>query len=75
MVLSKSKKITKKDLKMMLIGKIVSFGVGTVDTETASQIFETITGIHLTKYIEKKCIEQCFILSNIRLNHIFCTFV
>lgn len=37
----------------MLIGKIVSFGVGTVDTETASQIFETITGIHLTKYIEK----------------------
>jgi hypothetical protein len=35
----------------MLIGKIVSFGVGTVDTETASQIFETITDIHLTKYI------------------------
>lgn len=48
---SKSKKITKKDLKMMMIGKIVSFGVGTVDTETASQIFETITDIHLTKYI------------------------
>lgn len=48
---TKSKKITKKDLKMMLIGKIVSFGVGTVDTETASQIFETITDIHLTKYI------------------------
>ena len=48
---SKSKKITKKDLKMMLIGKLVSFGVGKVDTETASQIFETITDINLTKYI------------------------
>ncbi len=48
---SKSKKITKKDLKMMLIGKLVSFGVGKVDTETASQIFETITDVDLTKYI------------------------
>jgi len=48
---SKSKKITKKDLKMMLIGKIVSFGVGKVDSETASEIFETITEINLTKYI------------------------
>ncbi len=48
---SKSKKITKKDLKMMLIGKIVSFGVGKVDSETASDIFETITEINLTKYI------------------------
>lgn len=49
---SKSKKITKKDLKMMLIGKLVSFSAGKIDTETASQIFETITNIHLTKYIE-----------------------
>lgn len=48
---SKSKKITKKDLKMMLIGKIVSFGAGKVDSETASEIFETITQINLTKYI------------------------
>lgn len=48
---TKSKKITKKDLKMMLIGKLVSFGVGKVDTETASQIFETITDVDLTKYI------------------------
>lgn len=48
---SKSKKITKKDLKMMLIGKIVSFGAGKVDSKTASEIFETITQINLTKYI------------------------
>ena len=49
---SKSKKITKKDLKMMLIGKLVSFSAGKIDAETASQIFETITNIHLTKYIK-----------------------
>lgn len=48
---SKSKKITKKDLKMMLIGKLVSFGAGKIDTEIVSQIFEKITNVHLTKYI------------------------
>src|SRR5699024_4266787 len=48
---SKSKKITKKDLKMMLIGKLVSFGVGKINTDTASQIFETITDINLSKHI------------------------
>lgn len=48
---SKSKKITKKDLKMMLIGKLVSFGAGKLDTSNIAQIFETITDINLTKYI------------------------
>jgi iron-sulfur cluster repair protein YtfE (RIC family) len=48
---SKSKKISKKDLKMILIGKLVSFGGGKIDSDTASQIFETITEINLTKYI------------------------
>jgi len=49
---SKSKKISKKDLKMMLIGKIVSFGMGKIDTELAAQIFEEITDVDLTKLIE-----------------------
>ncbi|SHI95165.1 hypothetical protein [Algibacter luteus] len=48
----KSKKISKKDLKMMLIGKIVSFGMGKIDTELAAQIFEEITSVDLTKLIE-----------------------
>ena len=46
---SKSKKISKKDLKMMLIGKIVSFGMGKIDTDLAAQIFEEITSVDLTK--------------------------
>jgi len=49
---SKSKKISKKDLKMMLIGKIVSFGMGKIDTDLAAQIFEEITKVDLTKLIE-----------------------
>lgn len=48
----KSKKISKKDLKMMLIGKIVSFGMGKIDTDLAAQIFEEITNVDLTKLIE-----------------------
>ncbi|WP_336127364.1 hypothetical protein [Mesoflavibacter sp. CH_XMU1422-2] len=48
----KSKKISKKDLKMMLIGKIVSFGIGKIDTDLAAQIFEEITNVDLTKLIE-----------------------
>ena len=48
----KSKKISKKDLKMMLIGKIVSFGMGKIDTDLAAQIFEEITKVDLTKLIE-----------------------
>lgn len=49
---SKSKKVTKKDLKMMLIGKIVSFGAGKIDTDLAAQIFEEITLVDLTKLIQ-----------------------
>jgi hypothetical protein len=48
----KSKKISKKDLKMMLIGKIVSFGMGKIDTDLAAQICEEITSVDLTKLIE-----------------------
>jgi hypothetical protein len=48
----KSKKISKKDLKMMLIGKIVSFGMGKIDTDLAAQIFEEITSVDLTKLVE-----------------------
>lgn len=49
---SKSKKVTKKDLKMMLIGKIVSFGAGNIGTDTAAQIFEEITKVDLTKLVQ-----------------------
>lgn len=48
---AKSKKISKKDLKMMLIGKLVSFGTGKIDTKQAAEIFEEITNIDLTKMI------------------------
>lgn len=47
----KGKKISKKDLKLMLIGKIVSFGMKTIDTETAQGIFETITGVEMDKLL------------------------
>lgn len=50
---AKSKKVSKKDLKLLLIGQLVSFGSGIIDTDTASQIFETLTGVHLSKLIEK----------------------
>lgn len=49
---SKSKKISKKDLKMMLIGKIVSFGMGKIDPDLAAQIFEEITNVDLIKLIK-----------------------
>lgn len=47
----KSKKISKKDLKLILIGQLVSFGSGVIDTETASQIFEQLTDVHLSNLI------------------------
>ena len=49
---NKSKKISKKDLKMMLIGKIVSFGAGKINTDLAANIFEEITKVDLTKMIQ-----------------------
>ena len=48
----KGKKISKKDLKLLLIGKIVSFGMKTIDTETAQNIFQTITGVDMGKLLE-----------------------
>lgn len=47
----KSKKISKKDLKLILIGQLVSFGSGVIDTETASQIFEQLTDVQLSNLI------------------------
>ena len=47
---AKSKKISKKDLKMMLIGKIVSFGMGKITPELAADIFQEITTVDLTLY-------------------------
>ena len=49
---TKSKKISKKDLKMMLVGKIVSFGAGKIDTDLAASIFEEITKVDLTKLLQ-----------------------
>lgn len=49
---AKSKKISKKDLKMMLIGKIVSFGMGKIDNELAAKIFEEISSVDLTRLTE-----------------------
>lgn len=49
---SKGKKISKKDLKLMLIGKIVGFGMKTIDTKTAQDIFKTITGVDMGKLLE-----------------------
>lgn len=48
----KGKKISKKDLKLLLIGKIVSFGMKTIDTDTAQNIFRTITGVDMGKLLE-----------------------
>src|SRR5690606_49208 len=48
---TKSKKISKKDLKLILIGQLVSFGSGVIDTETASQIFEQLTDVQLSNLI------------------------
>ncbi|WP_010520316.1 hypothetical protein [Aquimarina agarivorans] len=48
---TKSKKISKKDLKLMLIGQLVSFGNGVVDSETAGQILEKLTDVQLSNLI------------------------
>jgi len=48
---TKNKKITKKYLKMRLIGKLVSFGAGKLDTKQAADIFQEITNMYLTKLI------------------------
>ena len=48
---AKSKKISKKDLAMMLIGKLVSVGTGKIDSKQAADIFQEITHIDLTKWI------------------------
>ena len=48
----KGKRISKKDLGLMLIGQLVSFGAGKVDSETIKFVFENITGIDLTKMIK-----------------------
>lgn len=48
----KGKKISKKDLGLMLIGQLVSFGSGKIDSETIKYVFENITGIDITKMIQ-----------------------
>lgn len=48
----KGKKISKKDLKVMLIGQLASFGMKTIDTETAQEIFQTITGIDMSNLLK-----------------------
>lgn len=48
----KGKKISKKDLKVMLIGQLTSFGMKTIDTETAQEIFQTITGIDMSNLLK-----------------------
>ncbi|MDM8162211.1 hypothetical protein QUH73_20525 [Labilibaculum sp. K2S] len=48
----KGKKISKKDLGLILIGQLVSFGAGKIDSETIKFVFENITGIDLTKMIQ-----------------------
>jgi glutamate synthase domain-containing protein 2 len=48
----KGKKVSKKDLGLILIGQLVSFGAGKIDSETIKFVFENITGIDLTKMIQ-----------------------
>lgn len=48
----KGRKISKKDLKVMLVGQIASFGAKTIDTETAQEIFQTITGIDMSNLLK-----------------------
>lgn len=48
---SKSKKISKKDLKLILIGQLISFGGDVIDTDTASQIFEQLADVQLSNLI------------------------
>lgn len=48
----KGKKVSKKDLGLILIGQLVSFGSGKLDNETIKSVFENITGFDLTKMIK-----------------------
>lgn len=48
----KGKKVSKKDLGLILIGQLVGFGAGKIDSETIKFVFENITGINLTKMIQ-----------------------
>lgn len=48
----KGKKVSKKDLGLILIGQLVSFGSGKLDNETIKYVFGNITGADLTKMIK-----------------------
>lgn len=48
----KGKKVSKKDLGLMLIGQLISYGSGKLEIETIKNVFENITGTILTKMIK-----------------------
>lgn len=48
----KGKKVSKKDLGLILIGQLVSFGSGKLDNDTIKYVFENVTGLDLTKMIK-----------------------
>lgn len=49
---NKALKVSKKDLGLILIGQLVSFGSGLIDHKFAAEIYQKVTGIVLKKALE-----------------------
>ena len=49
---NKAQKVSKKDLGLILIGQLVSYGSGLIDHKFAAEIYQKVTGIVLKKAIE-----------------------
>ncbi len=49
---NKAQKVSKKDLSLILIGQLVSYGSGLIDNKLAAEIYQKVTGILLEKAIE-----------------------
>ncbi len=49
---NKAQKVSKKDLGLILIGQLVSYGSGLIDNELAAEIYQKVTDVNLQKAIE-----------------------
>lgn len=49
---NKAQRVSKKDLGLILIGQLVSYGSGIIDNKLAAEIYQKVTGIMLEKTIE-----------------------
>lgn len=49
---NKAQKVSKKDLGLILIGQLVSYGSGLIDNKLAAEIYQKVTDVNLQRAIE-----------------------